>query len=105
MSDLNKTVEPLELDIFGLPFRLRAPLDEHDRLKRAAIHVDNVLKELASNQKTPDTGRLAIQAAMMITLDYIALMDDITSNGTSDRVRQRVDDLLRRLDESLNSLW
>ena len=67
--------------------------------------MDNVLKELATSQNTPDTGRLAIQGAMMITLDYIALMDDITSNGTSDRVRQRVDDLLKRLDDSLNSLW
>ncbi len=95
----------VELDIFGMVFRLRAPSEEHDRLKRAARHVDNVMRELVVNMTTPDTTRLAIQAAFLITMDYVKLMDDIaTDSGVTNEVRRRVDDLTQRLDESLRSL-
>jgi cell division protein ZapA (FtsZ GTPase activity inhibitor) len=105
MTEPEKTSIPVELDIYGHSFRLRAPTDEHDRIKRAARHVDNVLRELVVSQTTPDTGRLAIQAAFLITLDYLKLMDDIhQESGITDEVKRRVDDLTRRLDESLRTL-
>jgi cell division protein ZapA (FtsZ GTPase activity inhibitor) len=84
---------------------LRAPVEEHDRLRRAARHVDNVMREQAVHLTTNDTARLAIQAAFLVALDYIKLMDDIASeSGVTDEVRRRVDDLTMRLDESLRSL-
>ena len=105
MSDVQKEPLRLELDIYGHVFRLRAPLEEQDRLKRAARHVDNVLREISVSQATPDSTRLGIQAAFLIALDYIKLMDDIANrNGTTDETRKRVDDLLQRLEESLRAL-
>ena len=105
MSDSEREPAKLELEIYGLTFRLRAPAEDHDRLKRAARHVDNVMRELTVSQTTPDTSRLAIQAAFMITLDYIKLMDDIAhESGATDENRRRVDQLLQRLEDSLKSL-
>lgn len=105
MSNGDKMTIPLEVEIYGLPFRLRAPIEEHDRLRRAARHVDNVMREVVVSQVTPDTARLAMQAAFLITVDYLKLMDDIANrNGATDENKRRVDDLLHRLEESLKSL-
>lgn len=105
MSNGDKMTSPLEVDIYGLPFKLRAPVEEHDRLRRAARHVDNVMREVMVSYVTPDTARLAIQAAFLITVDYMKLMDDIANrNGATDENKRRVDDLLQRLEESLKSL-
>jgi cell division protein ZapA (FtsZ GTPase activity inhibitor) len=105
MSNGDKLTSPLEVDIYGLPFKLRAPIEEHDRLRRAARHVDNVMREVMVSHVTPDTARLAMQAAFLITVDYMKLMDDIANrNGATDDNKRRVDDLLQRLEESLKSL-
>jgi cell division protein ZapA (FtsZ GTPase activity inhibitor) len=105
MSEPEPEALRLEVEVYGLTFRLRAPLEDHDRLRRSARHVDNVMRELVVSQTTPDTTRLAIQAAFMITLDYIKLMDDIANEtGATDENKKRVDQLLERLEESLKSL-
>jgi cell division protein ZapA (FtsZ GTPase activity inhibitor) len=105
MSEESHDPTRLELDIYGLPFRLRAPIEEHDRLRRAARHVDNVMREQSVNMTTNDTARLAMQTAFLVALDYMKLMDDIAGeNGVTDQVRRRVDELMQRLDESLKSL-
>src|SRR5205814_1789493 len=105
MSDSGHEAQPLELDIYGQSFRLRAPWDEHDRLQRAARHVDNVMRQIVVAQITPDTSRLAIQAALRISYDYLRLMDDIAhETGATDENKRRVDDLLQRLEESLKTL-
>ncbi|MBX7246088.1 MAG: cell division protein ZapA [Candidatus Sumerlaeaceae bacterium] len=104
MSDEERDSERLELEIYGLVFRLRAPVEEHDRLKRAGRQVDNAIRELAVSQKTPDSTRLAIQAAFLISHDFIKLMDDFAAkNGVTDETRRRVDDLLQRIDDSISS--
>ena len=95
----------LEVEIFNLTFRLKAPPDEHERLRRAARHVDTVMRELMVSQTSPDTARLAIQSALLISRDYLKLMDDIaTADGVTSESRRRVDELVQRLDESLRSL-
>jgi len=105
MSNQQNEIPRLEVEIFGLTFRMRAPEEEHDRLKRAARHVDNVLRELGQSQSTPDTARQAIQAAFLITHDYIKLMDDLAQQtGLTDERQKRVDDMLAKLDESLKTL-
>lgn len=105
MSDEQKEQSRLELDIYGHTFRLRAPAEDHDRLKRAARRVDEVLREISVSQVTPDTTRLGIQAAFLISLDYVKLVDDIDNrNGATDENRKKVDDLLQRLEESLREL-
>ena len=62
MSETNPA--KLEFTIYNLPFRLRAPVEEHDRLRRAAKHVDELMKQLSESQVTPDTAKLALQAAL-----------------------------------------
>ena len=105
MTDDERDSLKIELDIFNLPFRLRAPADEHDRLRRAARHVNDVMRELVVSQSTPDTVRLAIQAAFLITHEYVKLMDDHARQiGLTDDRQRRVEDLIARLDESLRSL-
>lgn len=95
----------LDLDIYGIEFRLRAPVDEHERLRHAARHVENVMRGLENSQNVSDTARLAIQTAFMITLDYYKLVDDVANrNGSADESIRRVDVLLQRLEESLKSL-
>lgn len=95
----------LEFEIFNMPFRLRAPVEEHDRLRRAARHVDNLIRELSNNQVTPDTARLAVQAALLVTVEYYKMIDDVTTaHGVTDDVRRRVDDLIMRLEEQLTEL-
>ncbi len=94
--------EPLELDIFNLSFRLRAPRDEHERIKRAARHVDTVMRDLVSSQPSADTTRLAIQAAFVIATEYSRSLDEsIAGDGNANQVAQRVDDILRGLDMAL----
>ncbi len=92
----------LEFEIFNMPFRLRARMDEHERLRRAARHVDNLVRNLSSSQVTPDTTRLALQAALLITVEHFKMIDDVTTaHGLTDDVRRRVDDIIERLDEQL----
>jgi len=98
----NQIPMKIEFEIFNMPFRLRAPADEHDRLRRAARHVDNLLRDLNANQVTPDTARLAVQAALLITVEHFKMIDDVTTaHGVTDDVRRRVDDLIERLDMQL----
>ena len=105
MSEIPEDPTRLELTVFNMTFRLRAPTEEHERLMRAARHVDSVMNDLAQNMATPDTTRLAIQSAFVITLDYMKLMDDIsTDNGMTNELRRRVEELNQRVDESLKGL-
>jgi cell division protein ZapA (FtsZ GTPase activity inhibitor) len=95
----------LEFEIFNLPFRLRAPEDEHERLKRAARHVDNLMRELSNSQVTPDTGKLAMQAALLATVEYYKLIDDAAAAiGMTEDVRRRVENLIEQLDSELEAL-
>ncbi|MGI8906897.1 MAG: cell division protein ZapA [Candidatus Sumerlaeaceae bacterium] len=95
----------LEFEIYNLPFRLRAPEDEHERLRRAARHVDTLMRDLSSKLTTPDTGKLAMQAALLVTVEYYKMIDDASAvHGLTDDVRKRVDGLIDMLDEQLNVL-
>lgn len=92
----------LEFEIYNLPFRLRAPEEEHDRLRRAARHVDTLIRDLGQHQTTPDTVKLALQTALLVSVDYLKVIDDAASaSGLTDDVRQRLEDIISRLDEQL----
>lgn len=105
MSENEQDPTRLELTVFNMTFRLRAPTEEHERLARAARHVDAVMNDLAQNMTTPDTARLAVQSAFVITLEYMKLMDDIAKdNGMTNEVSRRLTELDKRLDDSLKLL-
>lgn len=104
MSD-NSSATKLEFTIYNLPFRLRAPAEEHERLRRAARHVDELMRQLSDSQVTPDTGKLALQAAVLSTVEYYKVIDDAASViGLTEDVRQRVDQLIAQLEEELADL-
>ena len=101
----NGTPVQLQFEIYNLPFRLRAPEHEHERLKRAAKHVDTLMRDLGTKLITPDTGKLAMQAALLVTVEYYKMIDDASAvHGLTDEFRRRVDDLIERLDEQLHIL-
>ena len=95
----------LEFTIYNLPFRLRAPVEEHERLKRAARHVDDLMRQLSESQVTPDTGKLALQAALLSTVEYFKIIDDAASVvGLTEDVKRRVDFLIETLEQELADL-
>lgn len=104
MSD-SRPATKLEFTIYNLPFRLRAPVEEHDRLRRAARHVDDLMQQLSETQIQPDTGKLALQAALLSTVEYFKVIDDAASAvGLTDDVKRRVDTLIEQLEHELADL-
>lgn len=104
MSETSKEQARVEVEIQGHVFRLRAPVQEHDRLKRAARHVENVLRDLEKSNTATDSARLGIQAAFLIALDFYKYMEDQEAlAGVTEKSSKKFDDLLRQLDESLKS--
>ncbi len=104
MND-NGSASKLEFTIYNMPFRLRAPVEEHERLKRAARHVDEMMRELSASQITPDTGKLALQAALLSTVEYYKVIDDANAAvGLTEDVKRRVDDLIEQLDQELTDI-
>lgn len=101
MSD-NGPAEKLEFTIYNLPFRLRAPVEEHDRLRRAARNVDALMQDLSASQVTPDTTKIALQAALLATVEYMKIVDDANSAvGLTEDVKRRVDELIVQLEKEL----
>jgi len=104
MSD-NGSAAKLEFTIYNLPFRLRAPVEEHERLVRAARQVDEMMKELSASQVTPDTGKLALQAALLSTVEYLKVIDDTAhAVGLTEDVKRRVERLIEQLDQELTDI-
>ena len=101
----NGSASMLEFTIYNLPFRLRAPIEEHDRLRRAARQVDDMMQELRSSQVTPDTGKLALQAALLSTVEYLKVIDDAASAvGLTEDVKRRVEHLIDQLEQELTDI-
>lgn len=101
----NSSASKLEFTIYNLPFRLRAPVQEHDRLRRAARHVNELMQELSASQTTPDTSKLALQAALLSTVEYFKVIDDAASAvGLTEDVKRRVDMLIDQLEQELSDM-
>ncbi len=105
MSDTPSSIISLELEIYGQRFHVRAPANEAERLKVAAKYVDETIREVLAMGTTRDTGRLAIQAALMIAVEFYKLKDDIHAEmGLTEEVKRRVNELIARLDQTLKVL-
>jgi cell division protein ZapA (FtsZ GTPase activity inhibitor) len=105
MNEVQSELPRIELEVYGLTFRLRAPAEDHDRIRRAARHVENVMRELVVSQTSPDTSRLALQAALIISMDYFkAVEEEVNRNGATNESNRRVDELLQRIEDSLRAL-
>lgn len=101
----NSSASKLEFTIYNLPFRLRAPVEEHERLRRAARHVDEMIRELGATQTTPDSAKLALQVALLSTVEYYKVVDDASSAvGMTEDVKRRVDQLIVQLESELTDI-
>lgn len=107
MSETSSNNPPtkLEFEIYNMVFRLRAPEEDHERLRRAAKRVDELIRGLNEASPTPDTGKLAIQAALLSTVEYYKVIDDASAAmGLSQDIQRRIENLIEQLDQELNSL-
>jgi len=84
------------VDIFGRRFELRATGSD-ERLQELARYVDGRMRELAEVSPHVDTARLAVLAALNIADELFRERE--TEPGTrSERIQQRVEGLIARLD-------
>lgn len=87
------------VEIFGRRFELRAT-EGSERVEELARFVDRRMRELAEVSPHVDTSKLAVLTALNIADELFKEQE--TEPGTrSEQVRQRVEGLIRKLDEVL----
>ncbi len=105
MNDLSSNMTTVDLDIYGQRFLVRAPANERERLEEASHYVDQMIRQLDQAGTSRDTGRLAIQAALMIAVELFKLKDDIHAEvGLTEEVKRRVNEIIEKLDYTLRTL-
>lgn len=87
------------VEIFGRRFELRAT-EASERVEELARFVDRRMRELAEVSPHVDTAKLAVLTALNIADELFREQE--TEPGTrTERVRQRVEGLISKLDEAL----
>ena len=87
------------VEIFGRRFELRAS-EGSERVEELARFVDRRMRELAEVSPHVDTSKLAVLTALNIADELFK--EHETEPGTrAEKVRQRVEGLIKRLDEVL----
>lgn len=95
MTASNRTT----VEIFGRRFELRAT-EPSEHLEELARYVDRRMRELAEVSPHVDTAKLAVLTALNITDELFR--EQTSEPGTqTERLRQRVEGLVARLDEVL----
>ena len=87
------------VEIFGRRFELRAT-ETSERLEELARYVDRRMHELADVSPHVDTAKLAVLTALNIT-DELFREQSSEPGAQTERLRQRVEGLIARLDEVL----
>lgn len=95
MTTLNRTT----VEIFGRRFELRAA-EPAEHLQQLASYVDRRMHELAEVSPHVDTARLAVLTALNIA-DELFREQTTEPGARIDRIRQRVEGLIERVDEVL----
>ena len=95
MASGNRTT----VEIFGRRFELRAT-ETSERLEELARYVDRRMHELADVSPHVDTAKLAVLTALNIT-DELFREQSSEPGAQTERLRQRVEGLIARLDEVL----
>ena len=87
------------VEIFGRRFELRAS-EGSERIEELARFVDRRMRELAEISPHVDTSKLAVLTALNIADELFK--EHETEPGTrAEKVRQRVEGLIKRLDDVL----
>ena len=89
------------VEIFGRRFDLRTT-EPNERITELARFVDRRMRDIADVSPHVDTARLAVLAALNIADEL--LKEQATEPGTrTERIRQRVEGMIERLDAVLPS--
>jgi len=87
------------VEIFGRRYELRAA-DSREHLEELARYVDRRMRELAEVSPHVDSAKLAVLTALNIADELFR--EQTAEPGTqTERIRQRVEGLITRLDEVL----
>lgn len=65
--------EPVALRLLDREFLIACAPDEREGLLQAATYLDQKMRELRANARTPGFDRLAVLTAISITHEYLAL--------------------------------
>ena len=89
------------VEIFGRRFELRAT-QGGERVEQLARYVDRRMRELAEVSPHVDTAKLAVLTALNIA-DELFREQETEPGTNAERIRQRVEGLISRLDDVLTS--
>lgn len=95
METLNRTT----VEIFGRRFELRAA-EPSEHLQELAGYVDRRMREIAEVSPHVDTAKLAVLTALNIA-DELFREHTTEPGARTERIKQRVEGLIARLDEVL----
>ena len=101
------TDDRIEVTLHGHVFRLRAPLEEHECLKKAAAHVNTIMEQLRTAGSGPavvDTATLALQAAFRISHEYYKMMSGERPVPVAPSLQKQVGDRLQVVNDQLDEL-
>jgi len=89
------------VEIFGRRFELRGS-DDGEHLEELARYVDRRMRELAEVSPQVDTAKLAVLTALNIA-DELFREQRTEPGARNERLRKRVEGLVKRLDEVLEA--
>lgn len=86
----------VKVNILDKEYLVACPDEQRGELERAAMHLDQKMREIRSSGKIFGTERIAVMAALNITNDLLQ------TSSVSDSAETVLQDMDRKLDEALD---
>ncbi|MDO5057021.1 MAG: cell division protein ZapA [Lautropia sp.] len=93
-------MEQIEVKILDRVFKLQVPPNEKPRLMNAVRIVDQKMREIRSASHAQGTDRIAVNAALQITYEFLGQPVD-SGSATSEQLQTLVSQLNNELDEEI----
>lgn len=93
-------MEQIEVKILDRVFKLQVPPNEKPRLMNAVRIVDQKMREIRSASQAQGTDRIAVNAALQITYEFLGQPVD-SGSATSEQLQTLVSQLNNELDEEI----
>lgn len=93
-------MEQIEVKILDRVFKLQVPPTEKPRLMNAVRIVDQKMREIRSASQAQGTDRIAVNAALQITYEFLGQPVD-SGSATSEQLQTLVAQLNTELDEEI----
>lgn len=89
------------LHILDKEYRVSCPPEERSNLEQAARHLDSTMRDIRNSGKVIGVERIAVMAALNISHEMLTGNHD--QSGTSNEQQEQISDLVKRLDQALES--